>query len=59
MRKGTTEGLDFIHDGKKFVFKRLRGNHGIKPSVIGPNGRWHDENKKTQGKWKCYVQKDK
>ena len=49
MRKGNTEGLDFRHDGNKFLFKRLRGNqHGQTPLNIRPKGRWHDGNKKKK-----------
>ena len=48
MRKGNTEGLDFRHDGKKFLFKRLRGNQVGQTPVIRPKGRWHDGNKKKK-----------
>ena len=48
MRKGNTEGLDFRHDGKKFVFKRLRGNQGNQTPVIRPKGRWNEFNKKKK-----------
>ena len=48
MRKGNTEGLDFRHDGKKFLFKRLRGNQGHQTPVIRPKGRWHEGNKKKK-----------
>jgi len=52
MRKGNTEGLDFRHDGNKFLFKRLRGNqHGQTPLNIRPKGRWHDGNKKKKKDW--------
>jgi hypothetical protein len=48
MRKGNTEGLDFRHDGKKFLFKRLRGNQVGQTPVIRPKGRWHEGNKKKK-----------
>ena len=48
MRKGNTEGLDFRHDGKKFLFKRLRGNQGHQTPVIRPKGRWNEFNKKKK-----------
>ena len=48
MRKGNTDGIEFRHDGNKFVFKGLRGNHGHQTPVIRPNGRWHEGNKKKK-----------
>jgi len=48
MRKGNTDGIEFRHDGNKFLFKGLRGNHGHQTPVIRPNGRWHEGNKKKK-----------
>jgi len=48
MRKGNTDGIEFRHDGIKFLFKGLRGNHGAQTLPIRPKGRWHDGNKKKK-----------
>ena len=48
MRKGNTDGIEFRHDGNKFLFKGLRGNQGHQTPVIRPNGRWHEGNKKKK-----------
>jgi len=48
MRKGNTDGIEFRHDGIKFVFKGLRGNQGHQTPVIRPKGRWHEGNKKKK-----------
>ena len=48
MRKGNTDGIEFRHDGNKFLFKGLRGNHGAQTLPIRPKGRWHDGNKKKK-----------
>jgi hypothetical protein len=51
MRKGNTDGIEFRHDGNKFLFKGLRGNHGAQTLPIRPKGRWHDGNKKKKKDW--------
>ena len=51
MRKGNTDGLEFRHDGEKFLFKRLRGNQDAKPTVVRPKGRWNSLNKKKKKDW--------
>ena len=48
MRKGNTDGIEFRHDGNKFLFKGLRGNHGAQTLPIRPKGRWHNGNKKKK-----------
>ena len=48
MRKGNTDGIEFRHDGNKFLFKGLRGNQVGQTPVIRPKGRWHDGNKKKK-----------
>ena len=48
MRKGNTDGIEFRHDGNKFLFKGLRGNQGHQTPVIRPKGRWHEGNKKKK-----------
>jgi len=51
MRKGNTDGLEFRHDGEKFLFKRLRGNQDGQTPVVRPKGRWHEGNKKKKKDW--------
>jgi len=48
MRKGNTDGIEFRHDGNKFLFKGLRGNQVGQTPVIRPKGRWHEGNKKKK-----------